>query len=78
VEHDIPTLLIGSLTLTTLLPVVPVSIAPHLPDIFELFSRLASFTFNKTGQILFDINLALFIAQYINRFVVKMSFNGIF
>jgi len=49
-EKDVLSLLIGCLSLTALLPVVPVAIGRHLTDIFDIFVHLAKFTFDITGN----------------------------
>lgn len=50
-EVDVPILVSGVLTITSLLPVVPVTIHSHLQELLEAFSRLAAFNFKKPGNI---------------------------
>ena len=40
----------GVTTVAILLPFVPTLIGPYLPDLFEIFNRLASFSVKKPGK----------------------------
>ena len=53
VETNIPVLMTGVTTIAILLPSVPTLIGPYLPDLFEIFNRLASFSVKKPGKLLF-------------------------
>lgn len=55
--NDAPVLMTGSLVLTTILPVIPVSVSSHLQDILDVFSRLAAFTLRKPGGNISDVYL---------------------
>ncbi|XP_008215253.1 hamartin isoform X2 [Nasonia vitripennis] len=47
VEEDIVLLMSALLLLITLLPMLPTALTPHLNEIFEVFSRLASFHYHR-------------------------------
>jgi len=47
---DCVTLLTGALTVTSLLPIIPVTVVHLLSDIFDVFNRLVAFTHNKSGK----------------------------
>lgn len=48
-DTDVPVLMTAVLVLTSLLPVVPVNIAPYLNEVFAAFGRLAAFICRKPG-----------------------------
>eukprot|EP00057_Strongylocentrotus_purpuratus_P008713 XP_011663187.1 PREDICTED: hamartin isoform X1 [Strongylocentrotus purpuratus] len=50
-DTDIPVLMCGILTITTLLPMIPSKVGPFLHDICEIFARLASWSVNKPGEV---------------------------
>lgn len=47
VETNIPVLTTAVTIVTILLPSVPTMVGPYLPEVFEIFNRLASFTIKK-------------------------------
>ncbi|XP_052789916.1 hamartin-like [Mya arenaria] len=47
VETNIPVLMTAVTVVTILLPSIPTLVGPYLPDLFEVFNRLASFTVKK-------------------------------
>ncbi|XP_064616348.1 hamartin-like [Liolophura sinensis] len=63
-DMDIPTLMTGVLVVTNYLPVEPVSITCHLNDIFDVFTRLLTFSKKKTGNIPDIFLLHLQVAVY--------------
>ena len=50
-EIDVPVLVSTVLTVTSLLPLVPVSVQSYINDILEAFSRLAACNFRKASHI---------------------------
>ncbi|XP_053380721.1 hamartin-like isoform X2 [Mercenaria mercenaria] len=46
-ETSIPVLMTAVTIVTVLLPSIPTSVGPYLPDIFEIFNKLASYTVKK-------------------------------
>ncbi|XP_064649167.1 hamartin-like isoform X2 [Lineus longissimus] len=50
-DTDVPILMSACLIITTLLPVIPVSIGSHLQDIFIVFTRLAAFSLKKPANV---------------------------
>ncbi|KAK6195034.1 hypothetical protein SNE40_000552 [Patella caerulea] len=61
---DIPVLMTGVMILTLLLPIVPVSIARHLTDILDIFTRLTSFCVRKPANTPDVFLLHLHVALY--------------
>ena len=49
-ETDVRILMSGVLIITMLLPNMPILIAPHLQDVFDIFSRLVAFKRRKPGE----------------------------
>lgn len=64
-EVDIPMLMSGLMVLVILLPVVPVSIASHLHDVFEIFARVAGLMVKKPANAPEVFMLHLHIAVYV-------------
>ncbi|XP_052220850.1 hamartin-like isoform X5 [Dreissena polymorpha] len=64
-ETSIPVLMTGVTIVTILLPSIPTLVGPYLPDLFEVFNRLASFSVKKLPSNAPDIFLLhLQIAVY--------------
>lgn len=57
VETNIPVLMTGVTTVAILLPSVPTLIGPYLPELFEIFNRLASFSVRKPAGNIPDVFL---------------------
>lgn len=68
-DTDIAVLMSACLIVTTLLPVVPVAIGPHLQDIFQIFTRLAGYTIKKTINVpdVFVIHLQMCVYSMFHR-----------
>ena len=49
-DNDVVVLTSGIWTITTLLPLVPVSIGHWLNDLFDIFTRLSSFRARRQGM----------------------------
>ncbi|XP_022085127.1 hamartin-like [Acanthaster planci] len=63
-DTDVPVIMCGLLTVTTLLPMIPSLVSPFLQDIFGIFSRLASWTMKKPGGIPDVYHLHIQVAVY--------------
>ncbi|XP_041368930.1 hamartin-like [Gigantopelta aegis] len=63
-EVDIPVVMTALVIITVLLPVVPVTIAPHLQEIFDIFGRLAAFSVKKPANTPDVFLLHLQVALY--------------
>nr|KAG5693169.1 hypothetical protein BaRGS_035367 [Batillaria attramentaria] len=63
-EVDIPILMTGIMVVVVLLPVVPVTIESHLPEIFDVFSRSAGLLVKKPANSPDVFMLHLHVAEY--------------
>ncbi len=63
-DTDIPVIMCGLLSVTTLLPMIPSLVGPSLPEIFRVFSHLASWNVTKPGGIPDVYQLHLQVAVY--------------
>lgn len=64
-DTDVVVLTSGILTITTLLPLVPVSIGHWLQHLFEIFSRLSAFRAHRSGtkHVLISERLAVYLLR---------------
>ncbi|XP_071802417.1 hamartin-like [Asterias amurensis] len=63
-DVDVPVIMCGLLSITTLLPMIPSLVGPSLPEIFRVFSHLASWNVRKPGGIPDVYQLHLQVAVY--------------
>ncbi|XP_038063703.1 hamartin-like [Patiria miniata] len=63
-DTDIPVIMCGLLTVTTLLPMIPSLVGPFLQHVFVIYSRLASWTIKKPGGIPDVYQLHIQVAVY--------------